>query len=148
MELAERFGANQLLNLQTTSAEERREQVLEWTDALGADVALELTGVAAPVAEGVRLLRDGGRYLWVGNINKGSSTAFDPSTVVRNALTVRGSFAYEPSAIPGALQFLRRTKDRYPFASILSHHFRFDDINDAFALADRSEAIRVAICFT
>ena len=147
LELAERFGADRLLNVQTTSAEQRRAQLLEWTDGRGADVALELTGVAAAISEGVELLRDGGRYLWVGNVNKGSQTAFDPSLVVRKALTVRGSFAYDPSAIPGALQFLRRTKDRYPFELILSHHFRFDDINDAFAVADRGEAIRVAIDF-
>ena len=46
-----------------------------------------------------------------------------------------------------SLEFLSRTRDRYPFASILSHHFDFDDINEGFALADSGEAIRVAIRF-
>ena len=36
----------------------------------------------------------------------------------------------------------------YAYSSILSHHFRFDDINKAFALADRDEAIRISISFT
>ena len=147
LEIAQRFGADRLLNARTTSAKERLAQVLEWTDGLGADVACELTGVPATVSEGATLLRDGERYLWGGNVNRELETIFDPSLVVRKSLSVKGFCAYDPSAIFESLRFLSRIKDRYPFPSILSHHFDFDDINKAFVLADGGEVIRVAIRF-
>lgn len=148
LKLAGQFGANQLLNIKETTTEGRQQQVLEWTGGLGADVALELAGVPVAAAEGVSLLRDGGRYLWAGNINKGLETSFDPSFIVRKGLTVKGVHGYQPWAIPAALDLLARTKDKYPYHSIISHHFDFDDINEAFALADGQEAIRVSICFS
>ena len=147
LEIVQRFGADQLLSIRTTSAKDRLAQVLEWTDGWGADVACELTGGPASVDEGVTLLRDGGRYLWSGNVNRGLETNFDPSLVVRKALSIKGVFAYDPSAIFESLRFLSRTKDRYPYQAILSHQFDFDDINEAFVLADGGEAIRVAIQF-
>ena len=147
LELAGRFGADHLLNINEMTPQDRQEQILQWTGGLGADLALELTGAAAAVAEGVTLLRDGGRYLWAGNINKGLETSFDPSYVVRKSLVIKGIHGYESWAIPQAMSFLSRTKDRYPYESILSHHFQFSKINEAFALADRSEAIRVSISF-
>ena len=125
LEIVQRFGADQLLSIRTTSAKDRLAQVLEWTDGWGADVACELTGVPATVSENATLLRDGRRYLWGGNVNRELETIFDPSLVVRKSFSVKGVFFYDPSAIFEPLRFLSRTKDCYPFPSILSHYFDF-----------------------
>ena len=147
LELAKQFGADHLLDVRKTSPGERLEQVLGWTNSLGADVAIEVAGVPAAVAEGVSLLRNGGRYLCVGNINKGQETSFDPSHVVRGQLTVKGIHGYDSWAIPQALEIIARTKNKYPYESILSHHFKFEDINEAIALADEGAATRVSVTF-
>jgi len=146
LELAKKFGADRVVNVRETSLADRLEQVLEWTGGHGADVALELAGHPAAAAEGVNLLRPGGQYLWAGNIN-GDETSFDPTAVVRRALRIQGIHGYEGWAIPKAINFVQRTKNKYPFEAILSHHYSFDKINDAFSLADRGEAIRVSIDF-
>ena len=39
---------------------------------------------------------------------------------------------YDPWVIPEALDFLVRTKDKYPHEDVVSHKFKLDDINDAF----------------
>jgi hypothetical protein len=39
---------------------------------------------------------------------------------------------YDPWVIPEALDFLVRTREKYPHGDVVSHKFKLDDINDAF----------------
>ena len=48
-------------------ADERREAVLDATHGEGADVVIEAAGAAAAIAEGLDLVRDGGRYVIAGH---------------------------------------------------------------------------------
>lgn len=146
LEFAQQFGATHFVNISEITPEDRQAQVLEWTDNLGADIAFEFAGVPAAVAEGITLLRQGGQYLVAGNIS-GKETTFDPTNIVRRCLTVQGLHGYEAGAIPRSLNFLQRTQNKYPYEKMISHHFGFEEINDAFALADRGEGVRVSIDF-
>jgi L-iditol 2-dehydrogenase len=101
--------------------------------------------VPAAVEEGVRHLRQGGRYLWIGNITPGLPSALDPGTVVRAAQTIRGIAVWEPWALPRALEFLERRRDAYPFGKIVSDVFPFAEINRAFEAAETGAAIRVSL---
>jgi threonine dehydrogenase-like Zn-dependent dehydrogenase len=101
--LAQAFGADLTLSSEETSEEERRQCVLDRTQGQGADVVAEFVGSPQPVAEGVRLLRPGGRYLWIGNVTPGLFCDFDPGTLVRTAQSIKGAIAYEPWVLPRAL---------------------------------------------
>lgn len=147
LEFAKRFGADRVVDIGATTLQERQEQLLTWTRGFGADVVLEFAGVPSAVAEGVTLLRQGGRYLVGGNINLGVETSFDPTNIVRRCLTIKGIHGYEGGAIPAALDLLLRTRDRFPYGSLISHHFPFAEINEAFAVADSGQALRVSITF-
>ena len=84
------------------------------------------------IPEGLGMLRDGGTYLEIGNISFGRSVPLDPSTLVWGSKSIRGVVMYDPWVIPEALDFLVRTKDKYPHADVVSHKFKLDDINEAF----------------
>ena len=144
LELARAFGADHAILADAEASGGRIEQVRDLTRG-GADVVVELTGSPEVVAEGTEMLRYGGRYLWIGNINLGRTGTIDPAQVVRGGRTVLGIIVYEAWAIPRALDFLRRTRRRYPFEKILSHTFELGEINDAFVLASQGKAIRVGI---
>ncbi len=144
LELARAFGADHTILADSEAGAGRIEQVRDLTRG-GADVVAELTGSPAVLAEGSEMLRYGGRYLWIGNVNLGRTGTIDPAQIVRGGRTVLGVIVYEAWAIPRALQFLRRTQRRYPFHKILSHTFELAEINDAFAFASQGKAIRVAI---
>lgn len=146
--LAKEFGAALTLNVDETSEKDRRELVHDLTHGHGADVVAEFVGVPSAVEEGARLLRQGGRYLWIGNITPGLASALDPGTVVRGAQTIKGVVVYEPWALPRALDFLARHRDTYPFGKIVSHVFPFEEINGAFTFADEGQAIRVSLRMT
>jgi putative phosphonate catabolism associated alcohol dehydrogenase len=143
--LAKAFGATHTLNIDETGEKERREMVRELTRGHGADVVAEFVGVPSAVEEGVRFLRQGGRYLWIGNITPGLPSALDPGTVVRAAQTIRGVIVYEPWALPRAIDFLLRRRDTYPFGKIISDVFPFGEINGAFKFAEEGNAIRVSL---
>ena len=144
LELAVAFGADHVIHADLTGAAERVQQVRDLTRG-GADVVAELAGSPAVLPEGAEMLRYGGRYLWIGNINLGVTGPMDPAQMVRGGRTAMGVVVYEAWAIPRALDFLRRTHRRYPFHKILSHTFALEKINDAFAFASQGTAIRVGI---
>lgn len=143
--LAREFGATHTIDVDSVGDKDRHQQIRDLTRGWGADVVAELVGVPAAVEEGARLLRQGGRYLWIGNITPGLPAALDPGTVVRTAQTIRGVAVWEPWALPRALDFLQRRRHAYPFHKIVSDVFPFAEINRAFAVADTGTAIRVSL---
>ena len=144
--LARAFGADLTLGSNETTEEERRQCVFDRTRGQGADVVAEFAGSPQAVTEGIRLLRPGGRYLWVGNVTPGLFNAgLDPGTVVRMAQTIMGVIAYAPWVLPRALDFLARRRRAYPFERILSHTLPFPEINAAFACAGAGQALRVSL---
>lgn len=145
LSLAKEFGATHTLDSDGTAEKERQEQVRQLTRGHGADVVAEFVGVPGVVEEGIRLLRQGGRYLWIGNITPGLPSALDPGTVVRTAQTLRGVIVWEPWVLPRAIDFLLRRQNTYPFGKIVSDAFPFSKINDAFKHADEGRAIRVTL---
>jgi len=147
LELAKEFGADEIINVDETTENERVEQISTLTRDVGADIIAELTGSPQVLSEGIEMLRWGGRYLWIGNINLGFPTEIDPGKVVRCSKTLKGIIVYEAWVIPRALDVLRRTRHKYPFHKIVSHKFPFENINEAFAFADKGKAIRVSLKF-
>lgn len=145
LELARAFGADLTVNVDEGSEAERRGIVRDRTRGQGADIVAEFVGAPHAVEEGVKLLRPGGRYFWVGNITPDLPSALDPGTVVRGGQTIRGVIVYEPWALPRALDFLRRRRGVYPFERIVSHTYPFERINDAFGFASERRAIRVSL---
>lgn len=146
LRLAAAFGADELISLDALATHRQRiGRVRELTNGVGADVVVEVTGNPQAVAEGIPMVRQGGSYLWVGNINRGKTLEFDPSVVVMANRRVVGVATYEAWAMEKALDFLRRTRKRYPFERVISHKYPLEEINRAFQEADRGLVTRAAL---
>jgi len=118
---------------------------MELTGFQGADVVAELAGVPAALPEGLNMLGSGGRCLEIGNISPGLTTEIDPALLVMGSKTIFGVVVYPADTLKKALDFLCRTKDRYPFDKILSRHYPLADINQAFEDQDKGLVSRSAI---
>ena len=137
LEAAKQFGADITIDMREHSAPEARvQQVLALTGQRGADVVAELVGLPAAVSEGVQMVRNGGALLEIGNISFGNTAPFDPSQLVWGSRRIYGVVMYDPWVIPEALDFLVRTRDKYPFQKVMSHTYKLDDINKAFEEAE------------
>ncbi|MDP6935158.1 MAG: zinc-binding dehydrogenase, partial [Myxococcota bacterium] len=93
----------------------RVSQVQAWTDGWGADVVVEVVGIPEVVPEGIRMLARGGRYLELGNINPRQTYKADPSLLVGANRSIVGVSLYPPLTLKKAVDFLSRTRKRFPY---------------------------------
>ena len=143
--LAREMGADHLLNVDDTSAEGRIAQVRDWNGGEGADVVAELTGSPVVLQEGIDMLRPGGRYLWIGNINLGVEATIQPGSLVRYSRTITGVIVYEAWVIPRVLEFIVRTRDKYPYEKVVSHKFPLEELNRALQVSEQKQVIRAEV---
>ena len=138
LELAKQFGADETVDLNEYSTPEARVQrVTELTGGRGGDVVAELVGTPAAVPEGLQMVRSGGTYLEIGNISFGRTAEIDPSALVWGSKTIVGVVMYDPWVIPEALDYLVRTRGKYPHEEVVSHDkYKLADINRAFEEAE------------
>lgn len=128
--LAEQFGADRQVSVQTTSAEERGQIVLEETNGRGADIVLEFTGNPNAFVEGIGLARRGGRYLVVGQLGDGT-VAFAPSEIVKKNLRVIGSFSGDARSYWQAIDFLDAHQRTFPFGEMITGRYGLDQVTEA-----------------
>ena len=136
--LAKQFGADHTIDLnELKEPAERVQRVMELTGGRGADVVGEFVGLPAVVPEGIQMVRAGGKYLEIGNISFGVTVPFDPSALVWGGKSIIGVLMYDPWVIPESLDFLVRTRSKYPHEEVVSHDkYALKDINKAFEEAE------------
>jgi threonine dehydrogenase-like Zn-dependent dehydrogenase len=133
LRLAEQCGADAVIDIREfNTVETRAARVRELTQGRGADVVLELVGFPDAFVEGFRLIRPGGTIVEVGCMWPNSTTQMDISKFVWSNARVIGIAHYDPYTLPVALDFLVRTKDKYPLGKIMSHSFPLEKIGEAF----------------
>jgi threonine dehydrogenase-like Zn-dependent dehydrogenase len=115
--------------------EARVQRVKELTDGRGADIVVEVVGIAAATVEGLDMVRFNGKFVDIGNIIP-ASVSFPATKVITQQIQWRGLMHYNPWIMPVALDFLVRTKDRYPLSKVVSHSFPLADVNKAFEFAE------------
>ncbi len=146
LEMARRFGADAVIDLEAQpDPAERLARVREWSGGHGADVVLECVGHPSAVVEGMELCRDGGKYLVLGHYCDAGTVAFNPHVITRKQLQVFGSWSSEPRHLQAALRFLETTRERFPFASMVSHRFGLEAANEALATTARWECSKSVV---
>ena len=137
LELARRMGADETIDMADyPTAEARIERVRELTGGLGADLTVGLVGFAAAFHEALQMLRSGGRHLEIGSISQVDTVSIAPAMIVSRRITVIGVGVYDPWIIPKVLDFMVRTKDRYPYHEIVSNSYPLAEISRAFREAE------------
>ena len=71
----------------------------------------------------------------IGNIVPQTVT-FPATKVITQQIQWRGLMHYNPWIMPAALDFLVRTRDRYPLSKVVSHSFPLSEVNKAFEFAE------------
>jgi L-iditol 2-dehydrogenase len=137
LELARRMGADEVLDITSTSAEQRLDRVHELTSRRGVDVVVEAAGSARAFEEGVTLVRDGGRYIVAGHYtNAGPSSINAHEHINRKHLEIRGCWGSEAGHFLRALNVLERYADRIPWKAIGARTYALDELNEALADAE------------
>ena len=139
LELARQCGADETIDIREfDTSESRIERVKALTEGRGADVVVEVAGIPQVVPEGIEMLRNGGTYVEVGNIWPQSNATLDMSKLIWRMARIVPTAHYDPYTLPVALDFLARTRDKYPLTKIMSHSFPLERIEEAFRQAEWS----------
>jgi threonine dehydrogenase-like Zn-dependent dehydrogenase len=139
--LARRMGADAILDLRSTSVDDRRARIGDLTGGDGADVVIEAAGSPRAVEEGLTLARDGGAYVIAGHYTDvGPSTINVHEQINRKHLDVRGCWGSEPGHFLRALRILERHAAHLPWRAIGARTYRLGELDAALADA---EAMRI-----
>ncbi len=128
LELARTFGADVLIN---GAHDDELHTVLDWTGGDGASVVVEATGNVRAMESTVDLVAAAGRIVLVGVTTK--PITLPGVEFTRKELTILGS-RNNASRFGDAVQFV--TEHHHAVAAMITQHFVFDDVVQAFELAD------------
>ncbi|MGH7911826.1 MAG: zinc-binding dehydrogenase [Candidatus Dormibacteraceae bacterium] len=142
LETAKRFGATDVVN----SAEEDLPRAVRRLSGGGVEFAIEAIGRAETVAQAVRSLRAGGVAVAVGISGPKVKVELPLLDLVMQEKQLRGSVY--GSTRPG-LDFPRLfdlyRHGRLPLDELLSHRYRLEEINEAYAALQRGELTRAVV---
>lgn len=140
LQVAKAWGADDVLDLdRVTDAQQRRNWVQDHTDGRGADIAFQCAGTAA-IAEGLGLVRPGGRYVSIGG-GAGEVTV-DARHVSANNLNIIGIRSGQGRHYLQALSFLANKKQEFPFDRLFSNTYDLASVSDALAAMTRMEEVK------
>jgi putative phosphonate catabolism associated alcohol dehydrogenase len=108
-----------------------------------ADAVFEVAGTSAVVPEGIRLLRMGGYYAFVGMVHPNTALDVSGQVILRHCLTLRGFHNYAPRHLQSAVKLLEGKLRSFP--PLVSAPFPLEQIDAAFAEARLGKWPRVAI---
>jgi L-iditol 2-dehydrogenase len=142
LELGLRLGADVAINV---TEEDVTERVLELTDGVGADVALECAGTELSAAAAVQYTRLSGRIAFVGIYADEPSVALDGRRIALGNLTIAGTRAEGGRSVRRASVLLGRSG--VDIAALVTDEFALSDVHLAFSTAvDRvGGAIKVVV---
>ena len=143
--LARRFGADDALDPADLEPDGPARRTLDRSRRGGADVVIETAGVAAALADGLRLLRPGGRLVTAGLVVPGSIVTLDASEIVRRCATIRGVHNYAPHHLVAALDFVREQRGRLPLGALVDMRFPLEAVDAALVAAAERRALRPAV---
>ncbi|MFD9053381.1 zinc-binding dehydrogenase [Streptomyces zaomyceticus] len=124
---ASRFGADAVIDIAGTTPEEREKMVRGMTAGRGADVTIEATGVPSAVPEGMRMTREAGRYVVVGQYTNVGDTTFNPHLDLNQRhLDVRGCWGSDVGHMYRAVQVMARYGRQFPWADLISAEYPLD----------------------
>jgi threonine dehydrogenase-like Zn-dependent dehydrogenase len=130
--MATRSGADAVIDIGTTDEVARLNVVRALTGGRGADVTIEATGVAAAVPEGMRMTRDAGRYVVVGQYTDAGPAEFNPHLDLnRKHLDVRGCWGSDVSHVYRAVQVLARYHAHFPWSEFVSGRYNLQQAQEA-----------------
>ncbi|MFA9431102.1 zinc-dependent alcohol dehydrogenase family protein [Egicoccus sp. AB-alg2] len=140
LEAAKRFGATTTINSQQENA---LEHVLQMTDGLGADVAIEAVGIPETFELCARLIRPGGRVANVG-VHGAPATLHLEDLWIRNVTVTTG--LVDTYSTPTLLRLIAAGQiDPSPF---ITHRFPMSDFleaYDVFARAGETGSLKVVL---
>jgi L-iditol 2-dehydrogenase len=115
--------------------------VRDRTSGRGADVVVEASGNPAAVPEGLEMLRDGGRYVVVGQYTDAGDVAINPHRHVnRRHATILGCWGYEFTHLHRSILLMAKHRERFRWRDLVTREYSLEEAGQAL---EDMEGLRV-----
>ena len=139
--MAKRFDPDRVMDASSPDVVTR---VKELTSGVGADTVICANPVAQTHALAVKMVRKRGKVMLFGGLPKTNPmTTLNGNIIHYGEIEVIGAFSYHPRLHQLSLNLLAEKK--LPIASLITHTFELDKINEAYQTAASGEALKVVI---
>lgn len=146
LNLAKRFGADMVLDLSSTTQEERIDVVRSSTGGRGADLVVECAGEPEAFLEGIEMLRMGGMYIVTGMFAEQGTVRVSPHRhVLAKNLRIIGIRNHPYTAYGPAMELMRKWRDRFPWREFVSDRFPVRDSATAMRRSFEPDTMKVVI---
>jgi len=146
LEAALRAGATDVLNIETDNEEARLAWVLKHTNGRGADVTIEVAGVAEAVVQSMKFTRDGGRVVIVGQYTDHGPVEFNPHLDLnKKHLEIRGCWGSDFSHFYRGVQIVSEPGLAAPWEEMRLTEFNLDHANEALAAVADGKVLKALI---
>lgn len=109
------------------------------------DVVIEASGSPRAIATGIESAGIGAAIVLVGSVFPSDPVALAPERLVRRQLSISGVHNYSPLDLAGAVEFLERCWQRYPFEGLVGETYALAHIDAALVRAARRREVRVGV---
>jgi len=146
LDMALNMGADDVIDIENLSPEERLAIIIDLTSGRGPDVTIECSGNPNAVPEGMQMTRDGGTYLIVGQYTNAGDVSFNPHLDInKKHLTILGCWGFDFSHINKAVNMLKRHKNNFPWEQLISKKYSLENINTALTAVEKHEVIKAVV---
>jgi threonine dehydrogenase-like Zn-dependent dehydrogenase len=146
LNLARSFGVDATFNIQTTPLEDRVSAIKNLTGNRGPDIVIEASGNPQAILEGCELVRDGGRYVIVGQYTDNGEMSINPHLHInRKHLEIRGCWGSDFSHFYRAIEILKRFESRIHWARFISKAYQLDEASQAIEDMEQQRVIKALI---
>ena len=144
--VARRFGASETIDITGLSGGERVAAVRELTGGRGADVTIEATGSAQAVLEGLRMTRDGGRYVVLGQYTDSGEITLNPHhDLNRKHVEVRAVWGIDYSHLWRAVTLLARFGPQWPLEEMVTRRYPLGEAQQALQDVEARRVVKAVL---
>ena len=146
LEMASAVGADDVIDIERYGPEERVQRVRELTGGRGADIAIEATGSPAAIPEGMRMTRDNGRYVVVGQYTDAGPVDINPHwDINRKHLEIRGCWGSDFSHFYRGIKVLAKHGQRFPYEEFITRKYGLDEMDEALAAVEALQVVKAVV---
>lgn len=147
LDLATKWGADHVINIEKVpAAAERKEMAWAWTGGKGPDIVIECAGPAPAFEDGFNMIRDGGRYLVIGQTDPEQSK-LNASRINLREVDISGSFSATARHYHMAMRFLEKASKRFSFEDLVTRRLKLEETQNALEAMAAMQDIKPAVIF-
>ncbi len=132
--------------IDAAAAKDRIAEIRRLTNQRGADITIEASGNPKAVVEGLKMTRDNGTYVIVGQYTDAGDVAINPHLDInKKHIDIRGVWGIDYSHIYKSVHLMAKHGERFRWRDMISKTYPLEKVTDALDAVKSLEVVKAVI---